>query len=305
MRPLSTVLLVCAALAASAALGQSLSIVKEGASNYWVEASAPPNNPHALRASDNLHLWVDIHDEVQGQYSYRFLGSRVAQRYFRLTPSTPPSPPIRVMLLGDSMTSDCCGWGQGIYDYFKPNATVINYAMSWTSTKVFLRSAELDKMLVVKPDYVLIQYGFMDQGSDLVDSYTTLEEFAENLRTIVKMVRGFNGVPILVTLHSARVWDANGKVIPTWLDRNAVTKQVASELQTPLIDLNQLTFDLFNELGPSCQEWMRFQGFVPEDVMHLSLAGAQFVARLVVNALPDSFGPYLVGILDQPSIPQP
>ena len=305
MRPLSKVLLVCAALTASAALGQSLSIVKEGASNYWVEASAPPNNPHALRASDNLHLWVDIHDEVQGQYSYRFHGSRVAQRYFRLTPSTPPSPPIRVMLLGDSMTSDCCGWGQGISDYFKPNATVINYAMSWTSTKVFLRSAELDKMLVVKPDYVLIQYGFMDQGSDLVDSYTTLEEFAENLRTIVKMVRGFNGVPILVTLHSARVWDANGKVIPTWQDRNAVTKQVASELQTPLIDLNQLTFDLFNELGPSCQEWMRLQGFVPEDVMHLSLAGAQFVARLVVNALPDSLGPYLVGILDQPSIPQP
>jgi lysophospholipase L1-like esterase len=300
------VLLVCAALAARAVLGQSLSIVKEGASNYWVEASAPPNNPHALRASENLHLWVDIHDEVQGQYSNRFDGSGVSQRYFRLTPSTPPAPPIRVMLIGDSMTSDCCGWGQGIYGYFKPNTTVINYAMAWTSTKVFLRSAELDKMLVVKPDYVLIQYGFMDQGlgPDLgPDSYTTPAEFADNLRTIVKMVRGFNGVPILVTLHSARLWDANGKVIPTWQDRNAVTKQVASELQTPLIDLNQLTFDLFNELGPSCQQWMRFPGFVPEDVMHLSLVGAQLVARLVVSALPDSLGPYLIGILDQPSIP--
>jgi len=306
MRPLSTVLLVGAALAARAALGQSLSIVKEGASNYWVQASAPSNNPYTLQASGDLHLWVDIQDAVQGQYSNRFGGAGVSQRYFRLTPSTPPSPPIRVMLLGDSMTSDCCGWGQGIYGYFKPNTTVINYAMAWTSTKVFLRSAELDKMLVVKPDYVLIQYGYMDQawGSDLApDSYTTPEEFADNLRTIVKMVRGFNGVPILITLHSARVWDANGKVIPTWQDRNAVTKQVASELQTPLIDLNQLTFDLFNELGPTCQEWMRFPSFVPQDVMHLSLAGAQFVSRLVVNALPDNLGPYLIGILDQPSIP--
>jgi lysophospholipase L1-like esterase len=305
MRPLSTVLFVCAALAARAALGQSLSIVKEGTSNYWVEAIAPANNPYALQASGNLHLWVNIQDEVQGQYSNRFGGSGVLQRYFRLTPSTPPAPPIRVMLIGDSMTSDCCGWGQAIYGYFKPNATVINYALPWTSTKVFLRSAELDKMLVVKPDYVLMQYGYMDQasGADLVDSYTTPAEYADNLRTIVKMVRGFNGVPILVTLHSARVWDANGKVIPTWQDRNAVTKQVASELQTPLIDLNQLTFDLFSELGPSCQQWMRIPGFPPDDVMHLSLAGAQFVARLVVNALPDSFGPYLTGILDQPSIP--
>ena len=49
------------------------------------------------------------------------------------------------------MTSDCCGWGGGIYGYFKPNATVINYATAWASSKVFVRSAEWDKMLVVKP----------------------------------------------------------------------------------------------------------------------------------------------------------
>jgi lysophospholipase L1-like esterase len=306
MRSLSIALAAWAALAVSSALGQSLSISKEGATNYWVQASAPATDPHWLQASENLHLWVDIHENVQDPFSYRFDGSVVPQRYFRLTPATTPAQPIRVLLLGDSMTSDCCGWGQGMYAYFKPDVTVVNYAMAWTSTKVFLRSAELDKMLAIKPDYVLIQYGYMDQSYDAElapDTYTTPDEFADNLRTIVKMVRGFNGVPILITLHSARIWDEHGNLIPTWQDRNALTRQVASELGTPLIDLNQLTFDLFSELGPTCQEWMRVPVFSPQDVMHLSPTGAQFVARLVANALPDTLGPYLMGILDRPRIP--
>ena len=203
------------------------------------------------------------------------------------------------MLIGDSMTADCCGWGQGMYGYFKPNATVVNYAMAWSSTKAFLRSAEMDKMLVVEPDYVLIQYGFVDGGTD-PDRSTTLDEFADNLRTIVKMVRGFNGVPILVTLHAARVWDDNGKVIPAWQDRNAVTRQVAAELQTPLIDLNQLSMELLNELGETGSDFMELWA---GDNMHLSPLGGQVVAQLVVNALPDNLGPYLTGIFDPPPIP--
>jgi lysophospholipase L1-like esterase len=306
MRLLSTVLLLCAALSASAALGQSLSIMKKAQTNYWVEASAPPDNPYALEASGNLHLWVGIQDQVQGQYSSQFDGAGVSQRYFRLTPSTPPAPPIRVMLIGDSMTADCCGWGAGIYGYFKPNATVVNYATAWASTKIFLKSAEMDKMLLIKPDYVLIQYGFMDLswGADLApDTYTTLQEFADNLRTIVQTVRGFNGVPILITLHAARLFDANGKVIPQWQDRNDVTKAVAAELQTPLIDLNQLTTDLFNQLGPTGTDFMHWAGGAPNDVMHLSPLGAQYVSQLVVNALPDGLGPYLIGIFDPPPKP--
>lgn len=303
---LGRALTVCAVLAASAAFGQSLSVVKESETNYWVEASARAGTPQTLQASANLHLWTDLHENVQEPYSYSFDGSAAAQRYFRLTPPAPEAPPIRILMLGDSMTSDCCGWGGGMYRYFKPNATVINYAQAWTSSKVFLHSAELDKMLLVKPDYVLIQYGYMDQawGADLApESYTSPEEFADNLKTLINMVRGFNGVPILVTVHSARDWDAEGRVIPSWTDRNAVTKKVAAEVQTPLIDLNQLSLDLFNKLGPSCAEPFHLLGFAPNDVMHMSPLGAQYIAQLVVNALPDSFGPYLTGIFDPPPKP--
>ena len=292
-------------MASNVALGQSLSIVKKGESGYWIEASAPPNVPHALQASENLHLWVNIHDDVQGQYSYPLDEAGVSRRFFRLTPWEQPEP-IRVVLVGDSMTADSSGWGQGTYVYFRSDATVINYATPNSSSKTFLRSEEMDKMLVLKPDYVLIQYGFVDAawGPDLApDHYTTLEEFGDNLRAIVNAVRGFDGVPILVTLHSIRRWDENGRVTPRWEDRNGVTIQVAAELQTPLINLYQLTMDLFNELGPNGCGFMQWAGAGPEDLMHLSPLGAQYVARLLVNDLPDNLGPYLMGIFDPPPKP--
>ena len=122
-----------------------------------LEASAPATNPHTLQASGNLHLWIDLRNELQETYSFPLDSAGVSPRYFRLIPSTPPAPPIRVVIIGDSMAADCCGWGQGIYGYFKPNATVVNYAMPWTSTKVFLQSAEMEKMLLKRKNLWLLR----------------------------------------------------------------------------------------------------------------------------------------------------
>jgi len=204
-------LLICAGLSASLSPGQSLSIINQGKSNFWIQASAPAANPYTLQASANLHLWADIHDPIQGQYSSRLAGTRVSSRYFRLVPSSPAAPSIIVMLIGDSMVSDCCGWGGGMYGYFKPNATVVDYGMPWTSTKIFLQSAEWDKMLLVKPNYVLIQFGYSDNFYDDPDRFTTIPEFHNNLTNIVQTVLGFGGIPIMVTLHAVRIWDANGR----------------------------------------------------------------------------------------------
>jgi len=300
--PFTALLMLAAAPFPNTVLGQALSIIKKADTNYWIEASAPAGDPHTLQASENLHLWINVHDAVQDSYSFQFDNAGVSQRYFRLISSPPPPPPIRVLIIGDSMAADCCGWGRGIYGYFNANATVVNYATPWTSTKVFLQSAEWEKMLLIKPDYVLIQYGYIDGGTDL-DRYTTLDEFAENLRTIVKAVRDFNGVPILVTLHAARLWDANGKLIPVWQDRNAVTMALATELKTPLVDLYQSTAELFSKLGPTGTAFMHWDGGDADDFMHFSQLGGVWVSRLVVNALPDSLGPYMTRIFDPP--PQP
>jgi hypothetical protein len=249
------VAIACIAMTGSIAFGQSLTIAKKQDKTYTVKATAPSDNPHALQGTANMHLWVDLNEEVAGSFSYDFDSSRLAEEYFRLKPSTPPADPIRVLLIGDSMSSDCCGWGIGMPQYFKDNVTFVNYATPWVSTKVFLQSAEWDKMLLIKPDYVLIQFAWMDESTD-PDRSTTLPEFKENLRTIVEAVRSFNGVPILITLHAPRRFDASGHVLPSEESRNNAVREMSAELQTPLIDLYKLSKDLFNKLGPEGVDFM-------------------------------------------------
>jgi lysophospholipase L1-like esterase len=122
-----------------------------------------------------------------------------------------------------------------------------------------------------------------------------VEASADDFRTIVQTIRGFNGSPILITPPNPRLFDDKGKVISRYEDRSAVVKDVASELQTPLIDLNQLTRDLYTKLGESGSCYIPWNA---TDLLHYSTLGAQVIAGLVVNALPDNFGPYLIGIFN-------
>jgi lysophospholipase L1-like esterase len=293
-------LLLCVAFLAETAHGQTLSLARKGGSEFWIDAVASPEAPFALQASANMHLWVDIQEEMTGPFSSRLNTAGIAGRFFRLTPLPSPPPPIRVVLIGDCTVADGSGWGQGIYDYFKSSAIVVNLAFPWQSTKVFLTSDEKAKMLVIKPDYVLMQFGMMDAqlcGGEPDDRcMTTLPQYADNLKTIVQMIRGFNGVPILVTPTTTRAFDAKGNAIRGWADRAAAMKEVAAEVQAHLIDLNQLITDLYTELGPEASAFITW----PTDNIHFSAEGAKVVARLVVNALPDYFGPYLTGIFDPP-----
>ena len=290
------------ALFADSTFGQSLSIVRKGGSELWLEASMPPDSHYTLQASANLHLWVDINDEVQNPLSYRFDSIGVTNRFFRLTPWTPPAPPIRLVMIGDSTVADFTsnqgffnGWGQGIYGYFKPTVTAVNLAMPMYSTEVFLHQTEMTTMLKIKPNYVLIQFGWFDGVLNSPGVSTTLQQYADNLKTIVQTIRGFNGIPILITPPVQRFFDANGKVYPIVPDRCTVVREVAAELQVHLIDLQQLMMDLLNEMGDTQSAYIWSSD---TEKGHYSTIGAQVIAQLVVNALPDSLGTYLTGILD-------
>jgi lysophospholipase L1-like esterase len=295
-------LLVCAIFCVSATFGQSLSIIRKPDNNYWIQASAPADTPSTLQASENLHLWVDINSAVPEQLSFQFDNNDVSTRFIRLTPTPPEPPPIRIVTLGDSMVADCCGWGPGLPGFFKPNATIINYAQAWTSTKVFLQSEELDKMLLIKPNYVLMEFGYSDNNSD-PDRGSTAAQFGDNLRQIIQIVRGFNGIPILMTLHADRQWDAAGNLIPSNAPYNAVTKQVAAEQHTPLIDFYKLTNDLFTKLGQNGCAFMLWDPSNPADTMHVSQLGGIYVSQLIAKSLPDELGPYLLGVFDP--LPKP
>jgi lysophospholipase L1-like esterase len=287
-----------------ASFGQLISIAKTSGNTYTVEAQARASDPQALQSSANLHLWVDLKEIVQDvpfSYSFDVTNFSFPARFFRLKPSSPPAEPIIMMMLGDSMASECCGWGRSVPLFLKENVTWVNYAIPNYSTKIFLQSAEWDNMRLIKPNYVLIQYGWIDGAEDPTRG-TTLAEFATNLRTIINATRGWNGIPILITLHAARLFDEQGKLIRTIPQYQRGTMiEVANELNVPLIDLWALSANLFDTLGPAGCQFMLYDPTHPEDVMHFSYTGSPWVAQVVVNQLPDSLAPYLTGIFE----PQP
>jgi lysophospholipase L1-like esterase len=277
---------------------QSISIKKIDG-NYVVEAATTPGTPAMLQVSHNLRLWVDVGQDAQDQYSVPVQAAGESIRYYRLVPLPEPAPEIRIMIVGDSMASDCCGWGQGVPQYVKGNALVINYAQAWMSSKVFLQSTEYDRMLLVQPNYVLINFAYSDGGLD-PSRQASPAEFKENLRTIIQAVRSFNGVPILVTLHAGRYFDAEGHLDPNEHPYNAFTREISVEQNTPLIDFFKITWDLCNKLGP---EGSAFINWNPDDKMHTSPLGAQYFSRLLLRDMPTNLGTYFKGIYDPP--PQP
>ena len=289
----SQFLLLCALLA-HGAFAQSLSI-RKASESYWVEATAPAEIPSTLQVSHDLRLWVDAQDVASELVSVKVNSDNDGPRYYRLRPSVEPAPDIRIMALGDSMAADDWGWAAGLYDYFKPNVTVLNYATPSATIKGFLLSAGYQAMLLVKPDYVFIQFGWADafEGNP---SGSTPEEFKANLRTVIESVRAFNGVPFLVTLPGERLWSGQ-ELWPHPPLYNDLFKEVATEQNVQLLDLYNISRDVVTKLGPAGSA---FINLTPEDLHHVTLLGAKYFCRMLLRSLPDNMGPYLQGIYDRP-----
>lgn len=285
----------------------SLALEDKGANGLLLTARAPEGERYALQASPDLRRWVDLKDEVRGELLVPYEPQGASARYFRLVPWSPPASNITVALIGDSTVADFVnddgrfsGWGQGFYHYFKDEATVVNLAYPCYSTKIFLESAELNKLLIIKPDYVLVQFGLIDFGGcgegQIADYATSIQEYQTNLEQIVRLVRGFNGTPILVTPPNKWLFDAQGQVMQYLYNHATVTRQVAAEMHTPLIDLTQMSLELVNRLGKSGSAYLMYPGDTSN--CHYSETGSLVIAGLVVNAMPESIWPYLRNLND-------
>jgi lysophospholipase L1-like esterase len=282
-------------------------LVHKRASLYELAGSSRYQERHVLQVSDDFRIWSDVQDRIYGGLTNLVDMTGVKQRYFRLIPST-ELPLTRVVLLGDSTVADFAsngdkfrGWGEGMHSQMRAEARTLNLAMPMMSSKSFLRSEEKDRLLAIKPAYVLIQFGLGDAVFSAPEDRTTLEEFRSNLHTIVQMVRDFSGTPILVTPQALQYYDASGKITPVHQEWNGIVKEVASELQVYLIDLNKLSIDFINALG---KEGSEFIWAHHDDVGHFSQRGAEVFAGLVINALPADLLPYATPKLHPPLVLQ-
>lgn len=224
------------------------------------------------------------------------------------------------------------GWGHMLPGYFSEEIRVDNHAQNGRSSKSFIDEGRWDKVLslIKKGDYVFIQFGHNDEKPKAdrhTDPGTT---FDANLRKFVNETRAKGGIPVLFNSIIRRNFgvaadaqtvnaavnqddfrkDANpdakhdastapkpkegNKLIDThgaYLDS---PRNVAKELNVPFIDMNKITHDLVEGLGPDESKKL-FMWVAPntvpampkgrEDNTHLNVYGGRVIAGLTIDAI--------------------
>lgn len=207
---------------------------------------------------------------------------------------------VRVVLVGDSTVASRTGWGDSFGAMLKPEVSCINHGRGGRSSKSYRAEGWWQKAIAEKPAWIFLQFGHNDQPGKgpkrETDPRTT---FRGNLAGYVREAREAGARPVIVTSLTRRNFNAVGKIdahtLETATDGNGEKKPdnlsdyaeaartLARDLDVPLIDLNALSIDQMNRLGPEAAA--KFdpptkKGQVP-DKTHLSKHGAEETAKLV------------------------
>lgn len=202
------------------------------------------------------------------------------------------------------------GWGQVFQPLFTAESIprlknlhvsskveVVPKAKGGRSTRSFFEEGRWREIYdALQPgDLVLIQFGHNDQSKDKVERYTPIDGYKQYLRMYVENVRAKKARPILMTSVSRNNRWEDGKLQNTHGDYPQAVKDLAAQMKVDLIDLNQLSMDLFNAKG---QEYVsetyfmnlpegKFEGYPKglKDNTHFQPEGAEAVAKLVFEAL--------------------
>jgi lysophospholipase L1-like esterase len=223
---------------------------------------------------------------------------------------------MKILLAGDSTVANCptyeypmSGWGAHLGSRVYSWAAVYNYAKGGASTESFREDGLWPALLqeAGQGDLVLIQFGHNDQKHPHLAARTG---YAANLRTMLGEVRSLGATPVLCTSVERRHFlrgGGDGGEIATGTgvgnsleleesleDYPAVVRELAAELQVPLIELNTWTRALYLELGEEASKalFCHFEpgehAFWPEglaDNTHFNEDGARLVAGYVAAQL--------------------
>ena len=207
-----------------------------------------------------------------------------------------------IYVVGDSTASAYAttevpraGWGQALPLFLSPGTTVVNEAVSASSSKSFSVAGRLDRILaVLRPrDVLLISFGHGDESEHSTrhtDPWTTFQDY---LQLYIDGARATRALPVLVTPVERRRFTADGVPFLSHGEYPDAMRALAATTRTPLIDLSALSFALWSSLGPEATKdyflWLdagkspKFPNGVADDT-HLQARGAIEVARLVVSA---------------------
>jgi len=161
-----------------------------------------------------------------------------------------------IFLAGNSTVTDqeyepWASWGQMFPRFLKPEIVVANYAESGETLLAFKRENRLQKLLskMKTGDYLFIEFAHNDQkpGGNHLDPFTT---YKDELKYFIAEARKKGGKPVLVTSMHRRRFDEAGKIINTLENFPEAMRQTAQEEKVPLIDLNAMSKQFYEAMGP-------------------------------------------------------
>lgn len=252
-----------------------------------------------------------------------------------LTAFTADKSVITIFMIGDStmanknMTGENPerGWGMMLPGFFTEDIRVDNHAVNGRSSKSFIDEGRWDKVLslIKKGDYVFIQFGHNDEKTKPDRHTEPGSTFDANLRKFVNETRAKGGIPVLfnsivrrnfgtvadsAAIHAAVSQDdfrkdagpetsmvQGERLIDTHGAYLLSPRNVARELNVPFVDMNKITHDLVERMGPEASKklfmWVE-PNTIPAmpkgraDNTHLNIYGGRVIAGLTVDAIAEA-----------------
>jgi lysophospholipase L1-like esterase len=225
---------------------------------------------------------------------------------------------ITIWIAGDSTVanaSNCpIGWGAAFADAFDERVTVTNRAVGGRSVRTWMYNvgtsmdasgecvlatdssgmptlqARWQEMLegMQSGDYLFIQFGIND-GSATCDRHVGIEAFKDTYGVLAEAAKARGTQPVFVTPVSAIACNGSS-ARGTRGGFVSATQEAGVEFDVPVIDLHQLSVELYDELGfcplPGGSDVSASTGgevgaFFCDDHTHFDRPGAERIAALV------------------------
>lgn len=210
----------------------------------------------------------------------------------------PENKHIKIYLAGDSTMSikdkkyyPETGWGMPFAGFWDSTVTVDNRAQNGRSTRSFMEEQRWASIMntLEEGDYVFIQFGHNDEISTKKTA-TTPAEFKANLEKYISDTRSKKAIPVLLTSVARRKFDSTGNIVDTHKQYADITRAVAKEQKVVLLDVDQSSRTLLQQMGPVASQYL-FNHLKPgehpnypegkEDDTHFNELGARKMAELV------------------------
>jgi len=214
----------------------------------------------------------------------------------------PENKNIKIYLAGDSTMSikdkkyyPETGWGMPFAGFWDSTVTVDNRAQNGRSTKSFMSEQRWGSIMntLGEGDYVFIQFGHNDEIPTKKNA-TTPVEFKTNLEKYISDTRSKKAIPVLLTSVARRKFDSSGVLVDTHQQYADITRTVAKEQKTALLDVDKSSRALLQQMGIESSKYL-FNHLNPgehpnypegkEDDTHFNELGARKMAELVLAAI--------------------